>query len=657
MGDYYNSNILLKSVNVPINFTMNEAQEYYKCKTDVVYFIKNYCKIISLDYGLVPFKMYDCQERVIREMDNNRKVILMVCRQFGKTILSAAYILWYTLFNESKNVAILANKATAAREVLSRYQLMYENIPVWMQHGVRTWNKGDIELENGSKVFTAATSASGIRGKSCVTGDTRVTIKNLLNNQVSQVEILKLLNNNSIKDFEILTPIGFRKFKGILNQGVSNKILCIKFSDSTHIKVTEDHKLMVWGNWVHAKDLEIDDILSEKRIISIDKSAAEVVYDAYEVEGVHSYITNGVISHNCNLLYVDEVAIIPNNIAEQFFTSIYPTISSGTTTKIILSSTPLGYNHFWKYWNDAEQKLNDFKNVFVPYWEVPGRDINWANEQRKLLGEFKFQQEVECSFLGSSNTLINSGSLQFLTAKRPIYTVDGLDIIEKAKTDNVYVMVVDTSKGVGGDYSAFVIVDITNIPYTVVGKYRNNTISPLLYPNIIYKVAKEYNEAYVLVEINSSEQVAYILKEELEYENLLSVTKDKNGQVISIRYKNSRAGIQTDKKVKRIGCTTLKSLIEENNLVINDIDIIKEFSTFIEVSSSYEAEKGYHDDLVMCLVLFGWLTTDTYFSTLNDINIRKTLYENEMKMIDEELLPVGWFNDGNEDDNEIPINF
>ena len=519
----YLGNSLLKASGVPLNFTKDEIEEYLKCADDPIYFIESYCKIVTLDHGLQPFKLYDCQKNKVKIIHENRKVILMEGRQQGKTTTSAAYILWYTLFQGSKTVAILANKATAAREVLYRYQIMYENLPAWLQQGVTTWNKGDIALENGSIVFTAATSASGIRGKSV------------------------------------------------------------------------------------------------------------------------------------NLLYVDEAAIIPNNVAEQFFTSVYPTISAGETTKILLSSTPLGYNHFWKFWNDAENDRNGFVNLFIPYWHIPGRDENWASEQRRLLGELKFNQEVLCNFLGSSLTLIASDSIAQMSASPILYQKDGLDIYQSVEKDHAYCIVADTAKGVGGDYSAFQILDITKMPYRIVGKYRNNEISPLLYPSVLYRIGKEYNEAYVLIEINSSEQVAEILYAEYEYENIISVSRTPQGQVVNGGFGGNKTqlGVITDKKVKRIGCSNFKSLVEEKKLIINDADTIAEISTFIEKRNSYSADEGYHDDLVMPLVLFSWLTTNSYFKELTNINIRKELYETRIKMIEEEVTPFGFINNGDEEDQLV----
>ena len=512
----YLNNPLLKSAGVSVQFTQEQVQEYVKCAKDPIYFIRTYCKIISLDRGLIDFELFDYQKNFILEMHNNNRIISMQPRQMGKTQTVAAYILHYVLFNEHKTVAILANKAAAAREIMSRFQLMYENLPMWMQQGVTTWNKGDIELENGSKVFTAATSGSGIRGKSV------------------------------------------------------------------------------------------------------------------------------------NFLYVDEAAIIPNTVAEDFFTSTYPTISSGKTTKVVLTSTPLGYNHFWKFWNEAVDNRNGFLPLEVKYWEHPDRDEAWAAQQKELLGELKFNQEVLCTFLGSSLTLIASDTIGRLSPTIPVYSRDGLDIFEHPEVNHTYVLVADTAKGVGGDYSAFSLVDITEVPYKQVAKYRNNKISPLLYPSIIYKVAMDYNKAYVLVESNSSEQVPTILYTEMEYENLLFVNRTSRGQSVTGGFGGgaTQLGVFTDKKVKRIGCTNFKALVEEQKLLIRDVDTISEISTFIERRGSYSADDGYHDDLVMPLVLFGWLVTNPYFKELNDVNLRINMYQEHIKQIEDELTPFGFIDLG-----------
>lgn len=516
----YHGNPNLKSIGHQHQFTQEEIQEILTCQRDPVYFIENYCHIVSLDKGLVKFKLYDCQKKKVEVILNNRKVVLMEGRQQGKTITAAACILWYTLFQESKTVAILANKGSAAREVLDRYQIMYEHLPMWMQQGVRTWNKGNVELENGSKVFTAATTASGIRGKSV--------------------------------------------------------------------------------NW----------------------------------------------------LYIDEAAIIPNNVAEQFFASVYPTISAGTTTKILLTSTPLGYNHFWKFWNEAEKNKNGFVSHFIPYWEIPGRDEEWAEEQKRTLGEIKFNQEVLCEFLGSTNTLINGRTLANMSSLDPVYYNDmGLSLYKEPEKDRTYVITVDVARGVGGDYSAFTIVDVTEMPYMLVGKFKNNTIAPMLFPEVIHKVAKDYNRAMILVETNDiGGQIADILYADLEYENILSTIKENNQTYISPGFsKTTTLGIRTTKSVKRQGCFAIKSLLEEKKLNIFDAETIHEFSTFIERNGSYVADEGYHDDLVMTLVLFGWLTTNQYFKELTDVNVRERVYKQQMMQIEDELTPFGFVDNGFEE--------
>jgi hypothetical protein len=307
--------------------------------------------------------------------------------------------------------------------------------------------------------------------------------------------------------------------------------------------------------------------------------------------------------------------------------------------------------------------------MFIPYWEIPGRDEKWAEEQKRQLGDLKYNQEVLCKFLGSSLTLINSDTIEYMSTCPTVYSKDGLDLYEypiKAQMDedteelvtkpHSYVIVADTAKGVGGDYSAFVIIDITSVPYKLVGKFRDNKIAPMLYPSVIYKVARDFNMAYVLIEVNSSEQVAHIMYNELEYENLIFVNRDsKTGQVVSGGFGGGKTqlGVQTDKRVKRIGCFTFKSLVEEKKLLITDADTISEISTFIQVKDSYAADDGYHDDLVMPLVLFSWLTTNPYFKELNDVNIREAMYQARIKQIEEDVVPFGFVFNGTEEDYAV----
>ena len=519
----YHGNPNLKPIAYQHDFTKEQIRELIKCKEDPIYFIENYCQIVTLDKGLQPFLLYECQKRKVDFIMNNRQTILMEGRQQGKTVTAAACILHYTIFNESKTVAILANKTTAAREVLARYQIMYEGLPLWMQQGVKTWNKGNVDLENGSVVFTSATTSSGIRGKSV--------------------------------------------------------------------------------NW----------------------------------------------------LYIDEAAIIPNNIADEFFTAVYPTISAGETTKILLTSTPLGYNHFWKFWNESKEGKNGFKNMFIHYSEIPGRDEAWAEEQNKLLGDLKFNQEVLCEFLGSTNTLINGKTLATMSARTPEYTKDGLDIYEEPQPNHYYMITADVARGVGGDYSAFALIDVTEMPYKLVGKYKHNKISPMLYPSVISKVAKDYNNAYVLVESNDiGQQVLDILHQEEEYENVFTTLTENGKQYLTPGFgRSAKLGVSTSKAVKRQGCFAIKSLVEDTKLLIHDADVIQELSVFTEKGQTFQADEGYNDDLAMCLVLFGWITTNSFFSDLTNVNVREGLFNAEMRMIENDLTPFGEIVDGSEPEAEV----
>ena len=518
----YRGNASIRPETYVHEYTQREMEEFEKCANDPIYFIKNYCKIISLDKGIINFNMFDYQEKYIKMILSERKVLCKLFRQGGKTTCTAAAIVWYIIFNDSKTVGVLGHKASAAREVMSRILLMYELLPQFLKHGVKTWNKGDIELSNGSIVFASATSASAGRGKTI--------------------------------------------------------------------------------NW----------------------------------------------------LYLDEFAFVQPNIAEEFFTSVFPTLSSGNTSKITITSTPIGLNHFWKMWVSAEKGISGFTTFTANYWERPGYDLAWAEEQKRVLGELKFRQEIEMEWLGSSLTLIRGDIISKMTSLPYAYSKDDLDISVAPIKDHSYVMVADTSRGVGGDYSAFTVIDVTEIPYSLVAKYRNNKISPMLYPSVIHHVATSYNNALVLVEINDiGGQVADILYQDLEYENMFFINKEKGGQRLSAGFgRNTQTGIRTDKQVKRLGCSTLKSLIEENKFFVTDPDAISEFSTFTETKLGYfAADIGYHDDIVITLVLFSWMTTQPYFKELTNGDLRKALYESQINNIELELTPFGIVSDGLNDED------
>ena len=518
MSEIYLGNPNLKKANTQIEFTQENIKEYLKCKDNPVYFAQNYVKIVTLDHGLQPFKTYDFQERLINNFYHNRFNICKMPRQTGKSTTVISFLLHHVVFNDSVNIGILANKASTARELLSRLQIAYENLPKWMQQGILSWNKGSLELENGSKILAASTSASAVRGMSF------------------------------------------------------------------------------------------------------------------------------------NILFLDEFAFVPNHIADAFFASVYPTITSGKSTKVIIVSTPHGMNHFYRMWHDAEKGISDYIPTDVHWSEVPGRDEKWKKQTIKNTSEQQFKIEFECEFLGSVDTLIAPSKLKTFIYDNPIQRSAGLDVHEPPQKKHDYVMTVDVARGVGNDYSAFVVVDITEFPHKVVAKYRNNEIKPMLFPNIIWEVARKYNDSFILCEVNDiGDQVASILQYDLEYQNLLMCSmRGRAGQIVGQGFSGSKTqlGIKMSKTVKKIGSLNLKTLVEEDKLLFNDYEIISELTTFISKHNSFEAEEGCNDDLAMCLVIYAWLVAQDYFKELTDQDVRKRLYEEQKNQIEQDMAPFGFINDG-----------
>jgi len=527
--DTYLANPNLKRAHVPIEFTSEQVEEVIKCSQDVVYFIKNYVKIINLDEGLVPFDMYNFQQDMANMITDNRFSVIKTCRQAGKTTTSAAVILWHVLFNESYTIAILANKLSTAREILSRVQRAYENLPMWLQQGVIVWNKTNIELENGSQIIASSTASSAIRG------------------------------------------------------------------------------------------------------------------------------------YSINFLYLDEFAFVPRNIQDDFFTSVYPTIISGTNTKVVITSTPNGFDLFYKIWINSVENRNEYSNFMVNWWDVPGRDEEWKQKTIANTSEDQFRQEFDAEFLGSANTLISPNILKilaFIDPKSKHY--DGsLSIYEEPEDGRNYFLVADVSRGVGIDSSAFLVYDVTEMPYKVVAAYKNNLIEPILYPEIIYQVARSYREAFVMIEINDNgQQIADILHQDLEYENIVYTTvKGRAGQVLGAGFApNTQRGVRTTKQVKRLGCVNMKTMIEKQQIILNDFSVINELSTFIHKGNSYEAESGSHDDLVMCIVLLAWATTQTFFKELTDTDFRAKILAEREKMWEDEVLPFAFYDDGQSEEKGVNIN-
>ena len=516
--DIYLGNPNLKRANTKIEFTQEQILEFMACKQDPVYFAQKHVKIVTLDEGLMPFEPYDFQQKLINNFHDNRFNICKMPRQTGKSTTVISYLLHYLLFNDSVNIGILANKAATARELLGRLQTAYENVPKWMQQGVLSWNRGSLELENGSKILAASTSASAVRGMSF------------------------------------------------------------------------------------------------------------------------------------NILFLDEFAFVPNHIADSFFASVYPTITSGKNTKVIIVSTPHGMNHFYRMWHDAERSKNEYVPTDVHWSEVPGRDDVWKEQTIANTSDQQFRVEFECEFLGSVDTLIAPSKLRSMVYQTPETRSAGFDVYVDPQKGHDYVITVDVARGVGKDFSAFVVIDITEFPHAVVAKYRNNEIKPMLFPNIVEQVGKKYNDAFVLCEVNDiGDQVASILNYDLEYKNLLMCSmRGRAGQVVGQGFsgKKTQLGVKMSKTVKKVGALNLKTLIEEDKLLSCDYDIMSELTTFISKSNSFMAEEGCNDDLAMCLVIYAWLVQCDYFKELTDQDVRKRLYDEQKNQIEQDMAPFGFMDDG-----------
>ena len=372
---------------------------------------------------------------------------------------------------------------------------------------------------------------------------------------------------------------------------------------------------------------------------------------------------SAIRGYSINLLFIDEAAFIEN--WDEFFTSVYPTISSGTESKIILVSTPNGLNHFYKTWvnSDMMENKNGYHGIQVRWENVPGRDNSWKeNTVASMNFDLeKFEQEYCCEFLGSSGTLIAGWKLKELVPRSPLVEREGLIQYMAPEKDHVYLMVCDVSRGKGLDYSAFQLIDVTKMPYQQVALFRNNAVTPVDYAEIIHRVAKAYNNASVLVEINDiGEQVSHTLHYDFGYENVLfTENAGRSGKRITTGFGGGSVdkGIRTTKIVKSIGCSIVKLLIEQNQLIINDFYTIAELATFSKKGTSYEAEPGAHDDLVICLVLFAWLSEQQYFKDYTNINTLMSLREKSEDDLEQDMAPFGFFDDGREEYIENVENF
>jgi hypothetical protein len=651
----YRNNPKLKSNLCNPIYTDLQLLEWIKCSRDPIYFMTKHVWIISLDEGMIKFKLWDYQKDIINTYKNNRFCITMQSRQSGKSITAAGYILWFSIFQQDKFVAVLANKAAQAREIVQRIALMYESLPWFLQPGVKIYNKGSHEYSNNTRIESAASTNGSIRGRSCVPDYTKVCVKTNDDNEhyITISQAMELLDKNgSFKKNQILTSEGFKDFDGFITNGYVDSLLKIRCVGGIEIDCTHDHMFMLDDNsFIEARNLSIGDTLYPNiPVISIEEFDINIeVFDALNVRDTHSYVTNGVISHNCSVIYMDEFAFIPRE--REFYESTYPVITSGKETQAIITSTPKGARGlFYDLWQGAIKKKNEYVASLITWEKVPGRDQKWAEETRRNIPESNWRQEFCCDFLGSQNTLIPYAILSALPTDEPLdESTNDLTIIENPVDKHVYFISVDVARGVGGDYSAFVVFDITQMPFKVVAKYRSNTISTLMYPSVIFSVANHYNSADVLIEINDAgQEVAHKLYYDLEYENVMQSSKNLN-KIILGGFGNTglTIGMRTTKQTKAIGCMHLKLLVEKGTLQIRDYDIIEELTNFVVSGDSYAADEGCHDDLVMCLVLFAWASTQDYFKQNYDQDVRKRIEQETIEHEEQELMPFGFIESGN----------
>lgn len=538
--DTYNGNILIRKAYSKSDLSMTHLLEVAKCEADPIYFIENYCRIVSLDDGIIPFKLFDYQKEMINMYVNQRFCLTLTARQMGKTAAMAAYILWFAIFHPTKTIAVLANKGEQAQEIMDRIRMAFEYLPFFLQHGVKVYNKRRIEFDNGSTIFSASTSASSIRGRAV------------------------------------------------------------------------------------------------------------------------------------DLCYIDEAAFIENDLT--FYESTYPVITSGKDSRVIMTSTPRGARGmFYMLWRDSLSDRNYYKRVEVIWDRHPKRDARWKEETIANIGYSRFAQEFACKFMGSSGTLIPTEILERMQWVNPISEDDSFKVYLKynhkyveepdpEEPDSIimvpqpikdgdpsrrYIAIADPAAGLGQDYSVCTVLDVTEYPYRIAAKYRNNDISPLLFPHTILNICMTYGYCPALVESNNDVggQVTYILYYELEYENVI-LTSNSERAIGGLREggKGGQAlpGVRTTKKVKSIGCSNLKTLLENEYLCVEDQETIEELGTFIAKGASYEADDECHDDTVMPLVLFSWFIKSDLFNEYCGNDISVDLYDRNVNRAMESILPFGY---------------
>jgi len=700
---FYNGNPNLKRAGVEVSWTPEMVEEIIKCSQDVVYFVRNYIKIVNVDRGLIPFEPYDYQVEMLHAMVENRNNVIAMARQSGKCVTEDTEVTIRFLDSDPctmkiKTVHDIARYISINLEKPFLTTINDDNVKKILQAFDRNRNSllSTRQNNDGNEKFIESFCLKGV---SVLTdtgwhelSESHKTVKfkkwSLNTNSFSldcadnHIVFDKNYNEVFVKNLhvgmEIHTANGLEQVTQIIENDVEEHMYDLGVNHIDHryytngilshnstttcafilwyILFNRDKTVALLAN----KGETAREILGKVQlayqhlpkwlqhgIVEWNKGSCVLENNSRVIATATS--SNNIRGYTINLLFIDEAAFIDN--WDEFFTSVYPTISSGTSTKMILVSTPNGLNHFYATWQNAIQGRSSFHPIMVKWDRVPGRDEKWKQDTLAAnnFDTEKFAQEFEVEFLGSSSTLIAGYKLKELVHMIPVHQNDGMKMYTKPEANKAYVCIADVSRGKGLDYSAFSIIDVSKMPYNQVCVYRNNTITPIDYADILFRVCKSYNNATVLVEINDiGEQVATALHYDFEYENILFTEHaGRAGKRITSGFgKDVDRGIRTTKSVKSLGCSILKLLIEQNQLIINDIESISELSTFSKKGMSYEAESGKHDDLVMGLVLFAWLSDQEYFKELTSINTLGNLREMSDDEITQELTPFGFIETG-----------
>lgn len=652
----FNGNRALKGNYVKMDLAPIHLEELEKCYNDMHFFIANYVQIVT-NKGVTfpdPRPYQNLILSYISKLDDESQLILS-SRQSAKSTTIGMYLTHSALFMKDINIGICANKAGMAREFLDKIRKMYTTLPMWMKVGTVSWNKSYVEFDNGVRIMTDATSENSFRGYTCLHESTLVNVKDS-DNTIHTISLSELNNKLKYSDYLIQTPWGYGHFDGLKKTTSKGKKIILE--DDTAIRCTDNHMMCVGKTskgkvFRKAKNLKVNDKIKNAKIKSIIDEAEGIYYDPINVEKGNTYIVDGIEHHNCHILVVDEAAFIRPTVYSEFEQSIYPSQGALTFKKKIITSTANGQNHFYHLVKGAREKTNGFSILEVDWREVPRFNSDgtikdpevFKDEIVSQYGTVYFESNYGNDFIGSSHTFIRSETLNTLKYAKPLYKKDGiLNIYEEPVKGHQYVMGVDPSMGINGDFFGVQVVDITNLDMKQVASARLN-IEYLKMPEYIYQWAVFFNNAYLIIENNlgSGQSIADMIVNNFEYENIHYDKSSENNK------RKKYPGFRTTTKTRKQILDNMKLFIENRKLLINDEDTYKEFFTFIYTKGKFQADDGCKDDMIMALALcFAPFCNTKNFEDMRQIS--KVIFgESSGEEIDVvSLLSFGFFDDGTE---------